>query len=462
MFLSEKNQRRIIFILIMFSFVLYSLRPFLSLDTLIYSVIGRGIYEHGIMPYDYVFDHKPIFTYYIYGLIDKIFGYTFPKFQLISVVIYFLTAQVISKILNTDVLTPFSLLIATSLRTIGFSCNTELFMSLLVVVSILLATSKPSGYRMFLLGIICAVSVNINYLTVFILPPLIVYIVFSAKDRELPQKIKHLLCIVNGGVLGLILIFAPFYFLKSNFIDYLVLQKNFLSNYKGSVSLSAVFSVITVTPLYFMLLYLVRKKIDINDKNNRIFIFALVLSLVAAFQSQRLYPHYFYLIAPWVVCLFINSGYAKKNKVTLCLSIFCFVYSLMVIMRVSASGELRDMRDISGFMKIENITKSNPVLTYGADHYPFYFSSLNPAIPYIFSDHVNIIFKDKANDYYLNKIKRKFPFILAKDDVCSQNDEICQLIDNNYQKVLTTSNGFYGRYWLYQIKNIGDADLTVN
>ena len=70
--------------------VLYLLSGFTTVyidpDVIIYTIIGDAIFRDGALPYAYVFDHKPVGTYYFYGLFHLIYPLRYGLFTFMAIV----------------------------------------------------------------------------------------------------------------------------------------------------------------------------------------------------------------------------------------------------------------------------------------------------------------------------------------------------------------------------------------
>lgn len=50
----------------------YLILPFSTADTTFYALIGQGLLQDHMLPYQYVFDHKPFGVYVLYGVWDAL------------------------------------------------------------------------------------------------------------------------------------------------------------------------------------------------------------------------------------------------------------------------------------------------------------------------------------------------------------------------------------------------------
>jgi hypothetical protein len=89
-------------LLVLLFFIGSLMQPYVTDDALIYALIGKGVYAKGLLPFSYAFDHKPIFTYYIYGLVELVGSDDFPKYQILSVIGYAASACLTKKIAGRE------------------------------------------------------------------------------------------------------------------------------------------------------------------------------------------------------------------------------------------------------------------------------------------------------------------------------------------------------------------------
>ena len=123
----------IVFIIYLISYII---SPFTSNDTPFYTIIGRSILQDHVLPYKYIFDHKPFFSFVLYGVWDALMPIKTGMFTLLALCCAAGAATVASSIWKTNRFLVFFILITTGAAFKMLSGNTgvlQIFFQILVL-----------------------------------------------------------------------------------------------------------------------------------------------------------------------------------------------------------------------------------------------------------------------------------------------------------------------------------------
>lgn len=446
LYLKENYIYIILFISILLLLVLFNLnRPFIDHDTVIYTIIGRDIFENFTMPYGNTFDHKPIFTYYLYGILNLIFHEN--NLFLITGIICCITSAVIlcEKNIN-NFLTISSFLFITSFLVSNFSGNTEMLM-LPFISSYLYFFNSNKSYKFFIIGGLASILFNINYLASVIMMPVTIYMFFSS---GMEKSIKNISNFILGFLLFSFFIFLPFFLSNQNIFDYFNLQIQFLSSYSNSNRLESLFFflkyIFLFSPIFLLYIFLSKK-----DSDFYLIIFIFLGTLLGSISSGHKFSHYF---EPSVIPL--SLMFLKLMKIKIPLALISILPIIVITINIgykrfkvgfddkyliSEKGEA----DISHLNKLASIDKTT--LNINSSHIIYLFSKARNINKYIFPGHVNLIYGSNSDNYFLKQIDKSPHLIMTKIGMCEKRNIICDAINKKYIYD-STSNFSYG-YDLY-------------
>lgn len=424
------------FLLLVFFILNYiAFRDFLFTDhdVVIYSIIGKAIYNSFSMPYSYVFDHKPIMTYYVYGAIQYLLplrgGYFILSLFCILISFFFISKIKPNK---RTMWKSFYILIfmVSSLCFIGrFSGNTETVLMPMMAIFLYFAC-KESKFNSFFIGFFISLSVNINYLSfvIFFLPTL-VFIIFNKNGFFL----SRLFLLTFGFVFGCILIFLPFFISGESIVSYFKLQYFFLSVYHESEYKDVFLKFIIYFSIYSPILYSYIKVYGVKNYNSIISLSLYFSAIASAMISGRPYDHYFvFLIIP---ISFMLIQIIDSEKLISALNIlFLFLLSLLIsINYYHKHGENGSFKYNENIINRINYlsTDDNTALNIKSSHVIFNYTKLRSIGKYVFPGHVSMFYNNE-DDYYITMINKKPKLIMTSVGLCNNINSICDAIRKSY------------------------------
>lgn len=429
--------------------VMYSGQAYVAIDTTIYTIIGKDIFESLTLPYGNTFDHKPLFTYYIYGFFHYLVG---QKYLYLSIAFACtLSSAIILSNKNTNkFLIISSFLLVSSVLIENFSGNSEMLMLPFICLYIYFYTLKTNDkYKFFLIGATAALVFNINYLAAPIMMPVTLYMFFS---KGFDSYISRILKFSFGFIALNIIIFFPFYITHQSITEYFTLQFHFLTGYSGAsnrldslVNLSR----FIVVFLPIVILYTLRTN---KDKDFYVTSLLYLGTIMGALVSDRGYSHY---LEPMVIPLSImfwtilNQEKAKTTIAILFPLVAAMAYSLPVRLANLEENNyittLEAQQDLNHLNKLASVDKS--ALNIQSTHIIYLYSDLKNVNKYIWPNHPQIMFGEHANDYYIEEIRKEPHVIMTKVSMCKQPSDVCAFINNNY--IFDSTSKISGGYDLY-------------
>lgn len=428
-------------------FVLSLARPYTTDDVLIYSLIGKAIYEKGMMPFTYAFDHKPLFTYYIYGLLAVLVPDNTPKYQVLSILAYALTALVTRAFVKRESwLVQFAILTGLAIKFLRYGANTELFFAPLALISVLLALRSRGWVGLAFAGIFAAMAFNINYIAVFAVGPAVLYTLFSNGESR-PRQFGSLLVYAVGFLLGILLVFTPLLLKDPNLVaGFFAAQRKFLASYSQPQGHFVIVFFVSALPLLALLW--VSLRCDAQDRRVRnILAIAAVSSFIGALVPGKFFDHYLYVMVPPLVALYALSTHAYKRVVLLVSMAALVCFSLPSF--VKGFGPLQQIRaayDFTQFRQLKEMIGDEKLLSIKAHHAITYFSDATPAQPLVWFDHARLIYGPKEDDYFLAYLEQRPRFIITIANMCNapraelEVPKSCDLIQARYSQVMTIAD----------------------
>lgn len=428
---------------------MYNGQAYIAIDTTIYTIIGKDIFESFTLPYGNTFDHKPLLTYYIYGFFHYIVG---QKYLYLSMAFACTLSSAI--ILSNKKINKFliisSFLIVSSVLIENFSGNSEMLMLPFICLYIYFYTSKINDkYKLFLIGATAALVFNINYLAAPILMPVTLYMFFS---KGFESYISRILKFLLGFILLNIIIFFPFYISNQSIAEYFTLQFQFLTNYSDLsgrlVSLMHLSKFIAVF-LPIVILYILR-----TSKDDYFYVTLLLYigTIIGAFASGNAFSHY---LEPMVIPLSIMFWTVlnqEKTKTTIAIlfpvvaaTTFLLPVKIASLNRSNYINTAEAQHDINHLNKLARVDKS--ALNIGSTHIIYLYSDLKNVNKYIWPNHPRIMFGEYANDYYIKEIRKEPHVIMTRVDLCDQPNDVCTLINSGY--VYDSTSKIWEGYNLY-------------
>lgn len=451
----------------------------LDQDETIYALIATELLN-GHLPYSKVFDHKPIGIYYFYAFGQTLFGESFYSIRLMSILMVAIAAFFVSKALkdlelnSSSIVAALAGLLCTLLGMIGFSGNTEVFLTAIACVifwnyiRLLTKFSNVHFLHCFTIGGLVAVGFSVNYLFSFF--GLFSYLAFIAsslllKKHSIVYLLKSSAFIFFGFLILNLLVYLPFILdaLKggSQFQNYLKEQQTFLSLYGNPIIKRVILEKLYIWFVPFLyIIFSAFYSIKSQQKNIQItaffFIGFFVATLVSASVSKTFFNHYWALSSTAIA---IGSAIAFehiKDRFQLFSLSSAYAVALCLVLTLGSekvinhhlnSGEAKDTHRAFNFIRSQ-ISSKEPVANINASSVYSYVGNLNVNQKYLFSDHVSLLEKGghlSSDNYFYTLLENNPSFVLTTPSHCStqnENIETCKRLIQNYDLVAS----FEG-YW---------------
>ena len=147
-----------IFLVYMASFLM---RPFVTVDTPFYTLIGRSILQDHILPYKYIFDHKPFLAFLLYGVWDALMPIKTGMFTVLALCCAAGAAVAARALWKTSRLLVFAILITTGSAFKMLSGNTGA-LQIVFQAFVLFLLQLSTVWSVFLAGMVTAFAINVN------------------------------------------------------------------------------------------------------------------------------------------------------------------------------------------------------------------------------------------------------------------------------------------------------------
>ncbi len=416
----------------------FFLAPFNDWDVSFYPVIGRGIFEHHILPYDYAFDHKPYLVYVFYYVWCQIEPVLNGRFTLLAMFSAGVASYFLGKTYGVDKWKIMFCLCIFSAFSDFFDGNTEsIQISLISIFVYLIISSCKSNERIFLFcaGMVCSVASNVNYLSGFILALLSgTFFVCT------PLRIYRVLWFLFGSVLSLFLIFLPFFVSKHGDVrEYFAMQHHFIHNYSSSLNerLTGIFYLALVLLLLApIIVSWFREKYYTVDIRYKILSFWFVFSALATALSGHTFRHYFSLLYVPVILMLVIVHHDGKLKYRYALLPFVLwvEFSMIQVVVSNVNSMKHTERENPEF--VASIVGKHTVLNIDSDHALYYLANLEPFEKYAFQGQMEIYYKENYNEIYMNDLMKEPKFVILPYRGCADkavDKSICDFMLANYK-----------------------------
>ena len=224
-FFSKKLVPSLILLLISILYISsYILSPFSNADPAFYTIIGRSYLRDGIIPYHYIFDHKPVFIYMFYGIWDFLLPFTNGKFTILAILlsaVFVFSCSIFGKY-NKILAALILLLIGAPFDPL--SGNSEIVLISLEAVCfcfIQMGINKNKEKYYIFSGVLSSIVININYLSaICLLLPMVILIFFEGIF-----SFKRIIFFIIGNIIGITIVFMPLIIAVNKYIEnYFYLQ----------------------------------------------------------------------------------------------------------------------------------------------------------------------------------------------------------------------------------------------
>ncbi len=293
-------------------------------DESAYLLVSRDIL-HGRLPYEGVFDHKPVALYYIFALAQLLFGEGVHAIRLLAAIASAATAYLLSLFLmratSAGILASAMVGVIYALSSTingGLATNTEILMNLYLAGVLVLANTGHIAERFVpgrsvAIGVLLGLMMHTNYLSGFIILGFCAaYALSLGSALGLAPALRIYLqngAVIFSGFLGITTILLMPIVVWSDLGAYFGKQIAFLSGYHRDPG-ATLFSIALVGYAHLLTLaavlavFLVRSTFRTTPwpSRNRAIAWQLLVYLgfgfIAGTASGRLYPHYFILLLP--------------------------------------------------------------------------------------------------------------------------------------------------------------------
>ncbi|MFT8419120.1 MAG: hypothetical protein ABF636_09890 [Acetobacter sp.] len=454
------------FPLFMATFVVYLgsffCAPFNDWDVSFYPVIGRGIFEHYMLPYNYAFDHKPYLTYVFYYLWCRLEPFVNGRFTLLALTCAGLASYFLGKVYGINkwkILFCLSIFSAFSNFLDG---NTEVIQIVLISIFVYLiiksCTSKD-GFSLFCAGFVFSIASNVNYLSGFILTLVSVAFFISSS-----LSVRRVLWFIFGIVSSLFIIFLPFLLSGNGCInEYFSMQHHFIHNYASNLMerlegiLYLVCDLLFLSPVIFLW---VKEKYYSRNIKYKILSVWFIAAVLATSLSGHSYTHYFSLLyVPSILMLVILYNDGKFLYRYTLIPLVLYVEVSMILVVISNINSMKHTREENPKF-IANVVGHHKVLNINSDHALYYLANLEPFEKFSFQGQMETYYKNNYNEVYMADLIRGPEFVILPYRGCSSHvidKNICDFIFKNYKLNYVSYNKkspekVSGRYYeLYEL-----------
>ncbi|PYD71417.1 hypothetical protein CFR76_01780 [Komagataeibacter swingsii] len=419
----------------------FFLSPFTDWDTTFYPLIGKGIFRYHILPYNYIFDHKPYLVYVFYYIWTQVEPILNGRFTMLAMVSMVSVALLFSSAYRTDKWQTLFYLFVGSVIGDYLGGNTEVLQVPLVLSVILMLARGVERHEISLFvlaGIISAIAVNINYLAGCVLSPIILYLFLG----RVCTALEFLAC-VAGGLVGLAGVFLPFLIAgHGKLAAYFAMQHHFLQHYGGAPGeRMGTFALVAlyIVPLCPMLvLWFGKRDVWWGNLRERLLSLWFIFSVVAAILSGHGFYHYFslFLVPGLLICLLLRheGGGALSWRM---MPLYLYAAFLMVSGIVSNINDMKRAH-LTDPARVSQIVGNQKVLNINSDHSLYYLSDLETFDPILFSGQIEIYFGPQATDHYLDDLQQRPPFVLMPHAGCVNHTvapPVCAWVTDHYHPV---------------------------
>lgn len=437
---------------------------FTDQDPVIYTIIGKYIYNGIGVPYTIAFDHKPFFIYIIYGLLYKIIGLSTSLFVIESIIFCVVCGLLSCIYFNLKIIyTPLfsSVIFIVSYEYLGFSANSEYVMFITSFLSLIFISKKDFKY-IALSAIMASISFTTNYLSFFFIAPSVLYSIFSLAENSISNKIKRLSFYT--------LMFALFFLLShsilifggiSNVYSYYELQHWFLSSYGGGtdgvIKALRFFSKDLLIVIFISFLSYFDNTDNYYDKRKVLVLsIAMISSTISSFISGNSYSHYFgvsSLAAGCLLCFVISKNNMKSYAVMSAVAVYFLLNMPYNIEYLSAISKQFKNPDVISFLnKHKSDLDGKNLLSIKSGPVPYLFTEAIPTQKFIWGSHTEAMKGDEVF-FYTDAIKNHPEYIITNSKICNSiwvNSELCHTLNGSYNLVDSIDGRF--SYKLYKIK----------
>jgi hypothetical protein len=424
-------------------FVLSLGHPIPTDDVLFYSLIGRAIYEKGMMPFTFVFDHKPLLTYYLYGFYTILFPDDVPKYQVLSIVLYALTAW-LTRAFSRSESWPihFLVVMGLSIKFLNFNANTQLFFTPLILISVLLALQSRTFLGVFFSGVFSALAFNMNYSAAVIIGPTILYTFYSSGD-SLPVQVRKLVQYGIGFGVAFLLVLAPLYLKDPQLVgEYFEAQRRFVAGYK-KWDQPAMLGFIISALLMFALAAVTFPCQEKDRRVRNIMLVMLLFAFLSTLPPLKFYKYYLYPMVLPLVILYSLSISVHKRMAMVVVAIGLAVVAVPDVLKWFGSlNDARSAWDMEKYRRLKTLVGDEKVLSIRTDPTITYYSGIDMMQPLAWVNHPEIIYGAGQDDYYNAYLQKRPKFVTTMMVMCQPpplqqpTPKVCAALKADYSVVM--------------------------
>jgi len=442
-------KKYILFVVLFIYLLSYLALPFSDHDPLMYVMIGRALVRHGVLPYGYVFDHKPGLIYAIYGTFDAVWPTRRGMFAAFALISGGICAGLVQGwVRSVWAVVGFWLVFGAPFGILGGNAEAA-YLPLVLGALVLMAGAGRSVVRAGVAGAVAMAAVQTNYLAgpSLLLPFL--YAVFHSGFSG-GYGVRRFLAGAAGAI-GTVLVLALPYWLTGQGVwsSYLAFQVGYLSHYGAGASerLAAVamFGGYAAVFVPFAVWALRR---GWCDRVTGLLGLWAASGVLACLVSGHPFEHYFLLVLVPLGVLF-GRVWPVGRVGWWALSPAIVVAVVWVRHDVHHNWLLRRELARIDYGALHRAVGDVPVLSVEASHVPFYMAGLTSATRYIFPDHVRTVYGAGAEGFYLEALGKAPGFVLTPGEGCPVSlPVVCGRLRAGY-RVVARNGDRYG-FTLYQ------------
>jgi hypothetical protein len=299
-------------------------RDYIDKDESTFILMGQSIAD-GHLPYDHLWDLKPPLLFYFFALIEKIFPHSFFAIRFFGMIIIFLSALLLLKIVKTAKLkNGFLIALGYVLLSSEFGSlqgvMSEHFAVFFLLLGLIFFLRKINTYDWLIAGAFlgCSILCKLNY--AYAIGALVIFHFLVNRRKGFKQAVRNIALLVFGIVIPTILIAIPFIavgkmnlFINSVFLAPLEYARAL--NYSLIDKLKTTWWIIAVIAIasYFSLRF--------SKEENRPIAFACTAVLIGTvytfYSSGIVNGHYLVQVYPFLLLLLLGVIISKNFKLKL-------------------------------------------------------------------------------------------------------------------------------------------------
>lgn len=280
-------------------------------DESTYIVIGKALMDGDVYLVD-VIDTKPIGIFWLYGLLESIFGKSIFGMRFFAAIIIGLTSGLLFKIsfqFTKDIYAAWAsgiiyIVMISLFKSWGLSPNTELYFNLFSLAGILILLTNKHFRGALLSGLLFGIAFHIKYVSLSEASAIVLFLAYIAwKEKKLLRFLLTILIPVSIGFMA-ITSFVLFYYYYNNALDVFWLNTfNIAAKYSSKMPF---FDLLIFFGDYFFrfffvsipaILFLVSPVFK-SSSYKLLFYFWLILDLLIITIPGKYFEHYFIQLMP--------------------------------------------------------------------------------------------------------------------------------------------------------------------